>query len=353
MSFRMPPDVPCDYLITNYRPFGEFVAVQSRAISAEEVEASRARWLASRVSSYDEELDKAIFGDPITEQGQRLLDYYRSTGRRPWCLNPRSLSVIKQAPVKGGSTTNTSLSDETYMTVMDCLLLKRDAQTPLLCPDGQTRYPMKVMPGLTVGMRILGHADPVKATKISQLVTGLLKKLHTKSKSDSVEILANPESGEAEDYGDTKAAGRINMAVLRALWLLAIDYKSYRILSSDDFLTLSSEDVAARSLADAVKTSRQAAKGIDKDSSGSKGMPVLGAQQTEYLRLNDVDGGLALLFAATCEDKAVSIPSNRCDMARYVMYDSPVLNEMVKIVFENKRKGHRTLIAVDNPWIQQ
>lgn len=78
----------------------------------------------SRKPDVDEAIDKALFDEenPLSES---LFRYYRSTGKRFWCLCPRSVSVVKLADA--GSIGETSDSDIVYKAVIDCLLLKRSA----------------------------------------------------------------------------------------------------------------------------------------------------------------------------------------------------------------------------------
>lgn len=308
-----------------------------------------------RRSETDETVDEALF-ETDEELGKTLLAYYNATGKRFWCLSPRSLSVVKLADTAGQKSTDDS--DSVYRAVMDCLLLKRSAQTPIETPDGQTRYPRDKMPGLTVRVVELGYADPNVATAVSTTVTELLRSLYTiRAANDSAEVIANPEMGDGGESNNAQSSdsdGAINMTILRGLWMVSMDYKSYQLMQHDDRTTMTREDLLINGIVSAVKSGTIDERQSFKDkAAGGTGTPNLGAEHAEYLRNRDMDGGLSYLFAMLAQDPSVAIPSDRNGMAHFVMYDSPVLHYTVERVHKHRLDGHRTLIAVLNPWFQQ
>jgi hypothetical protein len=113
-------------------------------------------------------------------------------------IYPRCASIVRLQKLGPGTDSETDVSDAVYQAVMDCLLLKRDAHTPLECPDDKVRYPMEQMPGLEVKTEILGHRKPDIATSVAQIVTMLLRKQYSvKPQNDSVKAFTNHQSGKA------------------------------------------------------------------------------------------------------------------------------------------------------------
>ncbi len=210
------------------------------------------------------------------------------------------------------------------------------------------------MPGLSVHVDKLGYANRTIAYTVATTVTELHRSLHNiKNNSDAAEVVVSPDTQDAGSESGPETTGAINFTIFRALWLVSFDYASYRLLQRDAWTTLTREEILADGIDKAVRLGqvegRQELK--RKARVGAGGTPNLGAAHTEYLRNNGVDGGLEYLFAMLCPAK-VAIPRGRAEMAHFVMYDSPVLHRMVQLVHENWKKGERTLIVVNNPWLQ-
>lgn len=209
------------------------------------------------------------------------------------------------------------------------------------------------MPGLTVRTVELGYADPVIAATVSTTVTELLHSLSTiRSVTVGREVMSNPEMEDMEESSPSDGDSAINMAIIRGLWMVSMDYKSYQLMQRDDRTTLTREDLLIDGIVSAVKSGRVDER-QDFKTKVSGNTPNFGAEYVEYLRNRDLDGGLAYIFAMLVTDNSVAIPSDRNGMAHFVMYDSLVLYYIVRAVYKNRGEGHRTLLAVANPWFQQ
>lgn len=137
-----------DYAAGIYQPFGKVVLPQSFPMTAAEATAYRVKVEEKRFPEDGAVIDKALF----EREGHAhlpLRDYYETTGKRFWCLSPRGVSVFKLDDMKNNDT-DISDSDLIYKTIMDCLLIKRSAQTPIKAPDGKVYYPRGQKPGLRV-----------------------------------------------------------------------------------------------------------------------------------------------------------------------------------------------------------
>ena len=351
---KVPNDVDWEYAGAIYQPYQEFVAPKSLPMTTTEQDEHLAMVARRRDKATDDLIDKAIFECP-KHQDKQLREYYQKTGKRFWCLSPRGVSVIKLGKMED-ETCDIARSDPVFKTLADVLLYKRTAQTPLRTPDGTVHYPRDRMPGLLVHVDKLGYANRAIASTVAATVTELLRSLYTiKNNNDAAEVVVSPDTQNAEGESGPQTTGAINFTIIRALWMVSFDYASYRLLQREDRTTISREDVLVDGIAKAVRLGhveeRQELK--KKAGAGADGGPNLGAAHTEYLRDHDVDGGLAYLFAVLCRDEAVAVPSGRSDMAHFVMFDSPVLHRMVQLVHDNHKNGERTLIVVNNPWMQQ
>ncbi len=350
----MPNDVAWEYAATVYQPYQEFVAPKSLQMTKAELRDHVAMINQQRDKHTDAIIDKALFE---TEQHKDtpLREYYQTTGKRFWCLSPRALSVIK-LPKMDDDTCDTRASDQVFKTIADVLLLKRSAHTPLQTPDNKVHYPRDRMPGLLVHVDKLGYANREIASIVATTVTELHRSLHNiKNNNDAAELVVSPDIQNAGSEPGPGTTGSIDFTIFRALWMVSFDYASYRLLQQEDRMTLTGEEILVDGIAKAVRLGqvegRQELK--KKAGAGAGGTLInLGAAHAEYLRDN-VDGGLAYLFAMLCRDKAVPIPRGRTEMAHFVMYDSPVLHRMAQLVHENWKKRERTLIVVNSPWLQQ
>ncbi|KAL1842967.1 hypothetical protein VTJ49DRAFT_3608 [Mycothermus thermophilus] len=210
---------------------GDFRPSKARSLSRRDIAAENAEREKKRHLEWDELLDAALFGG---DMGKILFQFY--TGKKFRCLLPRSASLLKLAEIGPTDHAATGASDAVYQAVMDCLLLKRDAQTPLLCPDGKVRYPMNQMPGLT---RFWPTTNPA-----TQRTT----------------------------YGSEKPHALINMAVQRALWILSMCYKCLRFLQKDDRTTLSLDEELLLRIVSTAKGEKQAdsLKPSDKTTGGAE-----------------------------------------------------------------------------------
>ncbi len=351
---KVPNDVDWEYAGEIYQPYQEFVAPMSLPMTEDELKKHKDMVGARRDKATDDLIDKAIFECP-NHQDKPLLEYYQQTGKRFWRLSPRGISVIKLGKMEDESC-DVARSDPIFKTIANVLLYKRSAQTPLRTPDDKVHYPRDRMPGLLVHVDKLGYANRAVASTVAATVTELQRSLYTiKNTNDSAEAVVYPDTQGADGESGSQTTGAINFTILRALWMVSFDYASYRLLQREDRTTLSRQDALVDGIAKAVRLGHvEERQELKKNAgAGADGAPNLGAAHTEYLHEKDVDGGLSYLFAVLCRDEAVAIPSCRSDMAHYVMYDSLVLHRMVQLVHENKKNGERTLIVVNNPWMQQ
>ncbi|GAB1316811.1 hypothetical protein MFIFM68171_07021 [Madurella fahalii] len=336
------------YAAEIYQPYGKFVPPKSFIMSRTEIRELQSKVQAERDAEKDSAIDSAVFENEKYSD-KRLRDYYERTGKRFWCLSPRGVSVVKLHEAESHAPTENS--DLVYKAIMDCLLLRRSPQTPLETPDGTMHYPREHMPGLRVRVEELGYADKTAATIVATVTTELLRSLYTiRNTNDSNEVIVNPEMGDGGEQSED--GGNINMTIVRALWMVAMDLKSYRVMQLDDRTSLTREDVLIQGISQAVKLGSVSEREEFKARATSDGEPHLGAQHTEYLRDRDIDGGLSYLFAMLCQDNSVTVPSDRNGMAHFVMYESPVLHRVATLVHQNKKEGERTLVVVNNPWMQ-
>jgi hypothetical protein len=349
MDINLPNDIYWGYAADIYQPYGHFMMPKSVSSTEADEKAYRKRVEANRVLDDDTRIDKTIFGDPRYAHLD-LRKYYEETGKRFWCLSSRAVSVVRLGRMEDAKM-DVADSDAVYKAIMDCLLIKRSSQTPLATPDGVTHYPRDRMPGLIVRVEELGYADPTVAATVCATVTELLRSLYTiRAANDSAEILLNP-AGTGEDGGDSD--GAINMTILRALWMVSFHFASYRLMQQEDRTTLTRDEVLVEDIAQAMRMGKSTERKAFKDKAAAGGAPSLGAEHTNLLREQDVDGGLSYLFAMLCQDERVTIPSDRAGMGHFVMYESPILHRVVQHALKNKLDGERTLIVTNNPWMQQ
>ncbi|GAB1309796.1 hypothetical protein MFIFM68171_00006 [Madurella fahalii] len=313
------------YAAEIYQPYGKFVPPKSFIMSRTEIRELQSKVQAERDAEKDSAIDSAVFENEKYSD-KRLRDYYERTGKRelrPGLQGHHGLSPPPPLP-----------SD------------------PLETPDGTMHYPREHMPGLRVRVEELGYADKTAATIVATVTTELLRSLYTiRNTNDSNEVIVNPEMGDGGEQSED--GGNINMTIVRALWMVAMDLKSYRVMQLDDRTSLTREDVLIQGISQAVKLGSVSEREEFKARATSDGEPHLGAQHTEYLRDRDIDGGLSYLFAMLCQDNSVTVPSDRNGMAHFVMYESPVLHRVATLVHQNKKEGERTLVVVNNPWMQQ
>ncbi|GAB1315315.1 hypothetical protein MFIFM68171_05525 [Madurella fahalii] len=214
---------------------------------------------------------------------------------------------------KAESHTPIENSDLVYKAIIDYLLLRHSPQTPLETPDGTIHYPREHIPGLRIRIEELGYTDKTAATIIATVTTKLLRSLYTIRNTNN----------------------------------------SNEVIQLDDRTSLTREDVLIQGISQAVKLGSVSKREEFKARATSDGEPHLGAQYTEYLQDRDIDSGLSYLFAILCQDNSVTVSSDRNGIAHFVIYESPVLYRVATLVHQNKKEGERTLVVVNNPWIQQ
>ncbi|KAH6640436.1 hypothetical protein F5144DRAFT_599134 [Chaetomium tenue] len=160
------------------QPKGKYIAPQSFTRTREEISTIKHKVKQRTDPTMDRASDRAIIEDP------RKCFWLLYN----WALG---LGLIK-LPDKEDFTTRYE-SDLVYREIMNCLLIKRSAQTPLDLPNGKKCYPRDEMPAHRVKVEELGHADKTMAVNVATVVTELLRNLNNTSDilNDYIQSIGN------------------------------------------------------------------------------------------------------------------------------------------------------------------
>ncbi|KAH7146311.1 P-loop containing nucleoside triphosphate hydrolase protein [Dactylonectria macrodidyma] len=81
----------------------------------------------------------------------------------------------------------------------------------------------------------------------------------------------------------------------------------------------------------------------------SRPIPAAGAEEVDRVMSLDTTGGLQWYFYNTNDNGRYGYPTERLNLARYVVWESPKYARVLQRVLELTEEGHRILIYVNNP----
>ena len=318
-------------------------------------------------------------GDELTQAirydlpGARELREYTEKFRRPWwCLSPHVAGLIGSPTLThGDGTGSTDISSAAYRGVCDTIMIRRNMDTAMILPDGSKVFLRESMMPVTYEYEIHGYKGEM-GDSVAELVNSMLRRLPVSEagpdKGGLIQVDAHASQGEAEGEASSvkkkKKTAAIDMAIVRILWMLSMDYRSFAVLSCDDEAsTIGPGRTMSAAMAHLDKHGANQARtqlptlpSIEESrAAGTKDgvIPTIGAKHTEHILENCLDGGLSYLWALTCRDPSCVPAVERGAMVNFVIAESPVLFRALQWVFNNKLEKHRSLVVVNNPWMQQ
>ncbi|KAK4151717.1 hypothetical protein C8A00DRAFT_35617 [Chaetomidium leptoderma] len=298
---------------------------------------------------------------------QALLDWSLKT-KCPWyLLHPSSVRNIK------GSRNLGDLGGEmVYRALQQLLTVRNPLNMKIDLPDGTHTYPREEMPPMDVTY-VQCQYPKETAEVVNTYVTGLLKLLPNMNSDDKDKGKTGRvtrSSASAVLSSDAEAVKRINMTCHRLLTLKAIDYRSFLILSAVEDKTSSTagliklqkalqegkfKDIMPEGSKEQLlhlKALIQNAGGENKARGQDTPGPKLGSAHTDSLADQHPSGGLAWLYSISPDTINTVPPTGRFEMVYWALSESPVLLEVFDLVLQFRSEGLRSLIVVNNPWLQ-
>ncbi|EJT74828.1 hypothetical protein GGTG_08666 [Gaeumannomyces tritici R3-111a-1] len=200
--------------------------------------------MAKRTWLHPEDGAKSWFGQKTPQEIKASLRIWQQRGFRWWLLHPKAQRQI----VDADQPTKISLKIFEATNMYTC---RRGMDTALHLPNGTVTYPREKIPAHTIVSEDLAYRFCFQ--EVSEATEAILKNVSFPSKHDgdtnqtADAVSGGDNSGGNPAASDSKKANEgLSLSLVRALCFLAMDYNSYRMLTSDDAITsMASEDLKA------------------------------------------------------------------------------------------------------------
>jgi hypothetical protein len=274
-------------------------------------------------------------GQAIPESARLLRDLWRASKEPLWILDPVLFHQIGRQMVWGPD-----FALRVVRPILQLIQRKRTMKSLLRLPDGEASFPGIAIPPYDIVTEELGWGA-VDRPRILDIVNTALTSGSggpgSARKGGGETILS--QAGRILGTDDNE--GRADMAAYRKAQLCSFDLNNDRL---DTFSQLDFDQLKY------IKKAQLSA--LLKPSLEMK--VVGGVDHIAKLIEEDDNLGLSYMYRLLQPDIKFPVPSNRADLLRPIVSQSPVLLRVIELAKEHCFElKERLVIACDQPWIQQ